>query len=152
MVRLLCLCAQSCPTLCDPMDRSLPGFSNHGISQARILEWVAMPCSRGSSRSEERRVSCHVHLHHHMPGVRARSCPTLRDPMDCSPPGSSVHGISRARILEWVTISYSRGCSQSRDQTHIFYISCIVRQIFFFFNHCATWEPPKKMWYVYTKK
>ena len=43
----LCLVAQSCPTLCDPMDCSLPGSSVHGILQARILEWVAMPSSRG---------------------------------------------------------------------------------------------------------
>ena len=41
--------AQSCPTLCDPMDCSPPGFSVHGILQARTLEWVAMPFSRGSS-------------------------------------------------------------------------------------------------------
>ena len=40
---------QSCPTLCDPMDHSLPGPSVHGILQARILEWIAMPFSRGSS-------------------------------------------------------------------------------------------------------
>ena len=40
---------QSCPTLCDPMDCSPPGSSVQGILQARILEWVAMPCSRGSS-------------------------------------------------------------------------------------------------------
>jgi len=39
---------KSCLTLCDPMDCSLPGFSVHGISQARILEWVAIPFSRGS--------------------------------------------------------------------------------------------------------
>ena len=38
---------QSCPTLCDPMDCSPPGSSAHGILQARILEWVAMPSSRG---------------------------------------------------------------------------------------------------------
>ena len=37
----------------------------------------------------------------------AQSCPTLRNPMDCSPPGSSVHGIFQARILEWVTIAFS---------------------------------------------
>ena len=37
----------------------------------------------------------------------AQSCPTLRDPMDCSPPGSSVHGISQARVLEWVAIAFS---------------------------------------------
>ena len=40
---------QSCLTLCDPMDCSPPGSSVHGILQARILEWVAMPFSRGSS-------------------------------------------------------------------------------------------------------
>ena len=48
----LCLHAkslQSCPILCDPMDCSLPGSSVHGILQTRILEWVAMPSSRGSS-------------------------------------------------------------------------------------------------------
>ena len=42
--------AQSCPALCDPMDCSLPDFSVHGIFQARVLEWVAIPFSRGSSR------------------------------------------------------------------------------------------------------
>ena len=46
-----------------------------------------------------------------------QSCPTLCDPMDCSPPGSYVHGILQARILEWVTIPSSRGSSQPRDQT-----------------------------------
>ena len=45
--------AQSCPTLCDPMDCSLPGSSIHGILQARTLEWVAMPSSRGSSRPRD---------------------------------------------------------------------------------------------------
>ena len=48
-----------------------------------------------------------------------QSCPTLCDPMDCSPPGSSVHGILQARILEWVAISFSRGPSQPRDQTQV---------------------------------
>ena len=43
------LVGQLCLTLCDPMDCSLPGSSVHEILQARILEWVAMPCSRGSS-------------------------------------------------------------------------------------------------------
>ena len=43
--------------------------------------------------------------------VCAQSRPTLCNPMDCSPPGSSVHGISQARLLEWVTISFPRGCS-----------------------------------------
>ena len=46
----------------------------------------------------------------------AQSCLTLCDPMDCSPPGSSVHGILQARILEWVAMPSSRGSSQPRDQ------------------------------------
>ena len=45
----------------------------------------------------------------------AQSCPTLCDPMDCSPPGFSVHGIFQAWILEWVAISFSRGSSQPRE-------------------------------------
>ena len=49
-----------------------------------------------------------------------QSCPTLWDPMDCRPPGSSVHGILQASILEWVAISFSRGSSQPRDQNHVF--------------------------------
>ena len=48
-----------------------------------------------------------------------QSCPTLSDPMDCSPPGSSVHGILQARILEWAAISSSRGSSQPRDRTQV---------------------------------
>ena len=54
-------------------------------------------------------------------------CPTLCDPLDCSPPGSSVHGISQASILEEVVISFSRGSSWPMDQT---WVSCI--RIFFF--------------------
>ena len=54
----------------------------------------------------------------------AQGCPTLCDPMDCSPPGSSVHMISQARIiLEWVAISSSRGSFQPGDQTQV---SCIA--------------------------
>ena len=56
------LCAkslQSCLGLCDPMDRGPPGSSDHGIFPARILEWVAMSSSRGSSRSRDRtHISC----------------------------------------------------------------------------------------------
>ena len=47
----------------------------------------------------------------------AKLCPTLCDPMDCSPPGSSVHGTFQGRILEWVAISSSRVSSQTRDQS-----------------------------------
>ena len=49
----------------------------------------------------------------------AQSCLTLCDPMDCSPPGSSVHGIFQAGVLEWVAVSFSKGSSQPRDRTQV---------------------------------
>ena len=52
-----------------------------------------------------------------------QSCPTLCYPMECSPPGSSVLGILRARILEWIAISLSRGTSRPRDQTQVLCIA-----------------------------
>ena len=48
----------------------------------------------------------------------AQSCLTLCNPMDYSPPGSSVHGILQARMLQWVAMAFFRGSSQPRDQTH----------------------------------
>ena len=63
----------------------------------------------------------------------AQSCPTLCDPMDCSIPGSSVHGIFQARVLEWVAISFSRGSSRPRDRTRV---SCIAgRQTLYQLSH-----------------
>ena len=53
----------------------------------------------------------------------------LCNPMDCRPPGSSVHGISQARILERVAISFSRGSSQPREWTHVSCVSCTGRRI-----------------------
>ena len=56
-----------------------------------------------------------------------QSCPTLCDPMDCSLPGFSVHGVFQARVLDWVAISFSRGSSLSRDWTQV---SCIAGRRF----------------------
>ena len=56
-----------------------------------------------------------------------QSCPTLYDPMDYSPPDSSIHGILEARILKWVAISFSRGYSWPRDWTQV---SCIASRLF----------------------
>ena len=52
-----------------------------------------------------------------------QSCPVLCDPMDCNMPGSSVHGILQARILEWVAMHSSRGSSQTRDGTPVSYVA-----------------------------
>ena len=59
--------------------------------------------------------------------MHAQLCPTLCDPINCSPPGSSVHGILQARVLEWVAISFSRGSSQPRDRIRV---SCIAGRCF----------------------
>ena len=60
--------------------------------------------------------------------VYAQSCLTLCDSMNCSLPGSTVHGVFQAKILEWVANSYSRGSSQPKDWTHVSCVSCTGRQ------------------------
>ena len=67
---------------------------------------------------------------------------TVCDPVDCSLPDSSLHGISQGRIAgkEWVTISSSRGSSQPRDQTHV---SCAGGWVLYL---CATWEAQASTW------
>ena len=60
---------------------------------------MPIPCPQGVNNSIERKKESEV----------AQSCPTLCDPMDYSLPGSSIHGILQARVLEWVAISFSRG-------------------------------------------
>ena len=80
-----------------------------------------------------------------LPCVHAKSLqlrPTLCDPLDCSPQGSSIHGILQARILEWVAISSSRGSSQPRDQT---WVSCITSR---FFTLWVTREAPRQLYQV----
>ena len=87
---------QSCPTLCDPIDGSPPGpphpwdspGKNTGVGCHFLLQ-----CMKVKSESEV-----------------ALSCPTVRKPMDCSLPGSSVHGIFQARVLEWGAITFSDIC------------------------------------------
>ena len=66
--------------------------------------------------------------------VHAKSiqlCPTLCDPVDGSPPGSSVCGILQARILEWVAISFSRGIFLTQTGTRVSYVSCNGRQVLY---------------------
>ena len=87
-----------------------------------------------------------VYISQLRPGVRVgsvpQSCPTLGNPLDCSWPGSSAHGILRARILEWVAISYSKGSSRPRDWT---WVSCLVGRLF-------STEPPGKLCKINIKR
>ena len=73
----------------------------------------------------------------------AQLCLTLCDPMNCSPPGSSVHGILPARTLEWLAIPFSKGSSQPRDQTQV---SCIVGD----WNTFLTVQNPGRFFTVWT--
>ena len=86
---------------CDPVDCSPPGSSVHGIFLARILEWVAISRSRGSSLLRDRTWVSHA------AAKSLQLCPTLCNPIDGSPPDSLVPGILQARTLEWVAISFS---------------------------------------------
>ena len=121
------------------MGCSLPGSSVRGIFQTRILEWVTMSFSRGSSRprdgtalalakefftteppgkpsnfiygdTSQREYLCTLQgqwpFAYEKERKKSLSCVWLCDPMDCSLPGSSVHGIFQTRILEWVAISF----------------------------------------------
>ncbi|XP_065763454.1 inorganic pyrophosphatase 2, mitochondrial isoform X3 [Muntiacus reevesi] len=118
-------------------DCSPPGSSVHGISQARILEWVVihppgdLPNPEAEPESPaladrfftteppgkpSQQITCNETSRLKLSCVCvivAQSCLTLFDPMDCSPPGSFVHGILQARILEWVAISFSKKAGES---------------------------------------
>ena len=89
-----------------------------------------------SSRSSRFRSQC---LRAHA----LQSCPTLCDPRDCSPPGSSVRGIIQARILEWVAMPFSRGSSQPGDLTRVSCISCLAGG---FLTTSATGEALMTQW------
>ena len=129
--------AQSCLTPSNRMHCSPPGSSVHGIFQARVLEWGAITFSRKTAADKSLQSCPTLRPHRRQPtrllhpwdspgkntGVGchfllqcmkvksesevAQSCSTLRDPMDCSLPGSSVHGILQARVLEWGAIAFS---------------------------------------------
>ena len=109
-VKSECEFAQSCLTVLDPMGCSLPGSSVHGIFQARVLEWVGIAFSNPRNYSLR---NIKVNLKHESIVAQvvylkvAQSCPTPSDPMDCSLPGSSVHGIFQTRVLEWGAIAVS---------------------------------------------
>ena len=114
---MLCLVALSCPILCDPMDCSPPGSSGHEASPGEDtgVGCHALLSTQGSNPGPPHCRRILYHLRHQgalctlcgVVALVAASCPTLRDPMDCGPPGSSVHRILQARKLEWVAMRFS---------------------------------------------
>ena len=149
------LVTKSCLTLvvrlCSP-----PGSSVHGIFQARILEWIAISFSRGSSRPRDRtQVSCiagrfltnwamrEAHRRAYVWFKKQNKNKQVLNHVQlfatlwtvaCQSPLSM--GFFQGRILEWVAISSSRGSSPPTDWTHIF---CIGRWVLY---HWAAWEAP----------
>ena len=87
-----------------------------------MFEWQGGSVPEGTHTDPEWPSFCYV-VENEVP----KSCPTLCDPMGCSLPGFSVHGIFQAIVLEWIAISFSRGSSQPRAQTRV---SCIVDRCF----------------------
>ena len=128
-------------------------WTTQSMEFSRILEWVAIPFSRGSSQPRSPALQVDS-LPTEPPGktppkkalkktqqiksagsfwyARAKVASVVSDSLRpyglCSPPGSSVHGILQAIILEWAAISSSRGSSASRDRTCVSCVSCIGRK------------------------
>ena len=131
-----CSVAQSCLTLCDPMDCSMPGFPVlHCLPEfaQTHIHWVndAMQPSHPLLPPSPSALNLSQH-----------QCPTPCDPRDYNLPGSSVHGIFQARILEWVAISSSRGSFQHRNGIQV---SCI----FFIGSGFFNTESPGKSIYIH---
>ena len=99
------------------------------------MTWSAFFRSKWKGHSP---FTCHAECDGEKNNVLLQSCLTLCDPMDCSLPGSSVHGILQARILGWVAVPSSRGSSPPRDRILISCVSGIGGWVLY---HCATWSP-----------
>ena len=106
----------------DPADfgNLISGYSNFSKSSLYIWKFLVHVLLKPSLQDFE-------HYLVSMCMLVAQSCPAVCNPMDYSPSGSSVHGSSHVRILEWVAIPFSRGSSQPRDRTRI---SCIAGRFF----------------------
>ena len=160
VVVIVLLVAQLYPTLCDPVDRSPPGSSVHGILQARILEWIAIPFSRGTSWPRgQTLVSCIAGRfftiwatgktlptsHTWLWNVErwtvlcsvTQLCLTLCNHLDCSLPDSSVHEIFSGKNTGVSGHFLLPGIFPIQESKLHLWVSWIHRQILY---HCATWE------------
>ena len=128
---VLCLVIQLCPTLCNPTDYNTPGSSGHGDSLGKktgVSCHALLPRIFPTQGSNPGLLHCRWILYHlSQQGfmillLLLLSCFShvwLCNPMDCSLPGFSVHGVFQARILKWVAIPFSRRSSQPGHQTQV---------------------------------
>ena len=115
------------------------GIAAHGLSSCRVRPSVVpasgLSCSVACGTLVPRPgIEFTTPTLEERESVGAQWCLALCNPIDCNPPGSSVHGILQVRKLEWVAVSSSRGSSRPRDRTRVF---CTGRWILY---RCATWE------------
>ena len=103
-------------------------------SSQRVTPW---PQVRGKKRSVQGPSLLEQQCMH---AKLLQPCLTFCSPMDCSPPGSSVHGILQAKILEWVAMPFSRVSPQPRVRTHVSYVSCIGKQVLYHQCHLGSLE------------
>ena len=122
-------------TLIKPLCRSSVFLLHHDASSSKCLLRVLWICVAFKVLHGDCDVSLGLCAHSVMSDYATDSF-TLCDLMDHSLPGSSVHGISQTRILEWVVISYSRGSSRPRDKARVSCVACIGRWILY---HWVTW-------------
>ena len=151
------MCAWSCLTLCDPMDCSLPGSSVHGNSPGKnagvgchaLLQWIFL--TQGSNPGLPHCRQILYHLSHQRSSAAAaaaakslQSCPTLCEPVNCSPPGSSAHrdspgknaGVGCHALLQWIFPSQGSNPGLlhcTRILYHLSHILSILRCTFHIF-------------------
>ena len=110
----------------NPMERGAWWTKVHGVTKNRtqLSDWAPTLAARSNNFNHKDFGACSFGsqprcYEHPVLSLVAQSCSTLCDPMDCSLPGSSVCGTLQSRILEWVAMPSSRGCSQPRGWTHV---------------------------------
>ena len=129
---MLCLVTQSCPTLCDPMDCSLPGTSVHGDSPGPNTGVGSLALLQGNFPN--------LGIEPRFPTLQAVLLPA--EPQ--GKPLYTIHEILQARILEWVAIPFSRGSSQPRDRTQAsriaggFFTSWAIREALVHYTHTVS--------------
>ena len=112
-----CSAIKNSPTVQEPQEMRVQSL---GLGQFSCME---NPMDRGAWWATVHKVTKNQTWLKGLPCLVAQSCPTLCYPMDCSPPGCSIHGILQERILEWVTMPSSKASSQSRVWTQVYYIA-----------------------------